>query len=104
VRKDRRFKRYEKQQPGHRVQSDVKFIEPLTSASTAASSLAGSGTRSGRRGKYYPFTAIDDGTRLRVLCIYPQLNQKTAIQFVDYVLGRLPFKVGVIQTDNGAEF
>jgi transposase len=28
VRKDRRWKRYEKQQPGHRVQIDVKFIEP----------------------------------------------------------------------------
>lgn len=34
----------------------------------------------------------------------PQLNQKTAIQFVDYILTRLPFGVDVIQTDNGAEF
>jgi hypothetical protein len=41
----------------------------------------------GRRGKYYQFTAIDDCTRLRVLRIYPQCNQNTAIQFVDYVLG-----------------
>jgi hypothetical protein len=32
----------------------------------------------------------------------PQLNQKTAIQFADYVLERLPFRVEVIQTDNGA--
>jgi hypothetical protein len=39
-----------------------------------------------------------------VLRIYPALNQKTAIQFVDYVLERLPFWVEVIQTDNGAEF
>jgi transposase InsO family protein len=39
-----------------------------------------------------------------VLRIYPQLNQKTAIQFPDYVLSRLPFQVEVIQTDNGAEF
>jgi transposase InsO family protein len=99
-RRDRKWKRYEKQQPGHRVQIDVKFIEPLASTGTAA----GSGARLGRRGKYYQFTAIDDCTRLRVLRIYPQLNQKTAIQFVDYVLGRLPFSVEVIQTDNGAEF
>jgi hypothetical protein len=28
-RRDRKWKRYEKQQPGHRVQIDVKFIEPL---------------------------------------------------------------------------
>ena len=33
-----------------------------------------------------------------------QLNQKTAIQFTDYVLEKLPFVVQVIQTDNGSEF
>jgi transposase InsO family protein len=85
---DKRWQRYEKQQPGHRVQIDVKFVRPLR----------------GARKKYYQFTAIDDCTRLRVLRIYDRLNQKTAIQFVDYVLERLPFLVQVIQTDNGAEF
>lgn len=93
-RHDKRWKRYEKQLPGHRVQIDAKFIEPIASA----------GGRRGGRNKYYQFTAIDDCTRLRVLRIYPQLNQKTAIQFLDYVLQRLPFQVQVIQTDNGAEF
>ena len=39
-----------------------------------------------------------------MLRIYPQLNQKTAIQFVDYVIDRLPFQVELIQTDNGTEF
>jgi transposase InsO family protein len=39
-----------------------------------------------------------------VLRIYPGLNQKTAIQFVDYVLERLPFVVQVIQTGYGSEF
>ncbi|MGD0852357.1 MAG: integrase core domain-containing protein [Acidimicrobiales bacterium] len=39
-----------------------------------------------------------------MLRIYPKNDQKTAIQFVDYLLERLPFKVEVIQTDNGAEF
>jgi transposase InsO family protein len=87
-RHDRRWKRYEKPLPGHRVQIDVKFIAPVA----------------GARRKHYQFTAIDDCTRLRVLRIYPQLNQKTAIQFADYVLERLPFRVEVIQTDNGAEF
>ena len=110
-RRDRKWKRYEKQQPGHRVQIDVKFIEPLASAAactttgnSADAAVVGGEVRSGRRGKYHQFTAIDDCTRLRVLRIYPQCNQKTAIQFVDYVLGRLPFRVEVIQTDNGAEF
>jgi transposase InsO family protein len=89
-RHDRRWKRYEKPLPGHRVQLDVKFIQPLRGAPKAK--------------KYYQFTAIDDCTRLRVLRIYPKLNQQTAIQFLDYVLERLPFRVEVIQTDNGPEF
>jgi transposase InsO family protein len=83
-----RWKRYEKPQPGHQVQIDVKFIAPLK----------------GSRKRYYQFTAIDDCTRLRVLRLYDRLNQKTAIQFVDYVLERLPFRVEAIQTDNGSEF
>jgi transposase InsO family protein len=87
-RHDRRWKRYEKPLPGHRVQIDVKFIEPLA----------------GSRKKHYQFTAIDDCTRIRVLRIYPRNNQKTAIQFIDYVLEKLPFRVEMIQTDNGAEF
>lgn len=91
---DKRWKRYEKQLPGHRVQMDVKFIEPV----------AGADMRGKRRKKYYQFTAIDDCTRLRVLRVYPTLNQDTAIQFADYVIQRLPFKVEIIQTDNGSEF
>jgi transposase InsO family protein len=83
-----RWKRYEKPLPGHRVQVDVKFIEPLP----------------GTRKKHYQYTAIDDCTRIRVLRIYPRNDQKTAIQFLDYVLEKLPFRVEVIQTDNGAEF
>ena len=63
---------------------DVKFVEPLKTAARPAV---------GRRTKYYQFTAIDDCTRLRVLRIYPRCDQKTAIQFVDYVLERLPFPV-----------
>jgi transposase InsO family protein len=88
VRYRERWKRYEKPEPGHQVQIDVKFIAPLQ----------------GSRRKHYQFTAIDDCTRLRVLRIYDQLGQKTAIQFVDYVLEKLPFHVQRIQTDNGSEF
>lgn len=36
--------------------------------------------------------------------IYDKCNQVTSIQFLDYVLEKLPFRVEVIQTDNGAEF
>jgi transposase InsO family protein len=92
---DKRWQRYEKQLPGHQLQIDVKFVEPLKDAPKPAV---------GRRTKYYQFTAIDDCTRLRVLKIYPKCDQKTAIQFLDYVLERMPFQVQQIQTDNGSEF
>jgi transposase InsO family protein len=88
-RHDRKWKRYEKPMPGHAVQVDVKFIAPLSSTS---------------RKKYYQFTAIDDCTRLRVLRIYDKLNQKTAIQFADFLLDKFPFRIEAIQTDNGSEF
>ncbi|MEX5258384.1 IS481 family transposase [Kocuria arenosa] len=89
-RTETRWKRYEKQRPGHQLQVDVKFIEPLGQA--------------GKAKKYYQYTAIDDCTRLRVLRAYPRNDQKTAIQFTDYVLAKLPFAVERIQTDNGQEF
>lgn len=84
----KRWKRYEKQQPGHRLQMDVKFLERIP----------------GTRKRLYQFTAIDDCTRIRVLRIYDACNQKTAIDFFNRVLRRLPFRVRVLQTDNGAEF
>lgn len=83
-----RWTRYEKPQPGHRLQVDVKFLERIP----------------GTRKRLYQFTAIDDCTRLRVLKIFDACNQTAAIQFVDDVLHRLPFRVLTIQTDNGAEF
>ena len=84
----KRWQRYEKPQPGHRLQMDVKFLERIP----------------GSRKRLYQFTAIDDCTRIRVLKVYDACNQRTAIQFVDEVLRRLPFRIFVIQTDNGAEF
>ncbi|MFF5979481.1 IS481 family transposase [Streptomyces olindensis] len=89
-RRSLRWKRYEKQRPGHQLQVDVKFIEPLG--------------QSGRKKRYYQYTAIDDCTRLRVLRAYPRNDQQSAIQFIDYVLAKLPFAVDQVQTDNGQEF
>jgi transposase len=81
----KRWQRYEKPQPGHRLQLDVKFLERIP----------------GTRRRLYQFTAIDDCTRVRVLKIYDACNQRTAILFIDEVLRRLPFRVHVVQTDNG---
>jgi hypothetical protein len=61
-RHQRRWKRYEKQRPGHQLQIDVTFVEPIT-------------TDTGRKRRFYQYTAIDDCTRLR---IYPRSDQKTA--------------------------
>ena len=83
-----RWKRYEKPQPGHRLQVDVKFLERIP----------------GTRRRLYQFTAIDDCTRIRVLKLYDQCNQSAAVSFIDEVRRRLPFRVHVVQTDNGAEF
>jgi transposase-like protein len=52
----------DQQRPGHQPQVDVKFIEPLG--------------QTGRRKKYYQFTAIDDCTRLRVLRAYPRWTRR----------------------------
>ena len=70
------------------MQLDVKFLERIP----------------GTRRRLYQFTAIDDCTRIRVLKIYDACNQRTAAQFIDEVVRRLPFRVHVVQTDNGAEF
>src|SRR3984893_1675574 len=67
---------------------DVKFLERIA----------------GSRKRLYQFTDIDDCTRIGVLQIYDACNQTSAIRFVDEVIRRLPFRVLVIQTDNGAEF
>jgi transposase InsO family protein/transposase-like protein len=89
-RRETRWKRYEKQRPGHQIQVDVKFIEPLG--------------QKGRKKRYYQYTAIDDCTRLRVLRAYPRNDQPTAIAFIDHVLSKLPFAADHVQTDNGQEF
>jgi len=84
----RRWQRYEKPQPGHRLQLDVKFLERIP----------------GTRRRLYQFTAFDECTRIRVLKVYDACNQRTAILFIDEVIRRLPFRLHVVQTDNGAEF
>jgi transposase InsO family protein len=84
----KRWQRYEKPQPGHRLQMDVKFLERIP----------------GTKKRLYQFTAIDDCTRIRVLKIYDACNQTASVDFADEVIRRLPFRIQLVQTDNGAEF
>jgi len=83
-------KRYVKSTPGHHVQIDVKF--------------AFFKDESGKTIKRYQFTAIDDATRIRALKIYLKHNQESAINFIDYVLDKFPFRIHTVRTDRGHEF
>jgi len=83
-------KRYEKQVPGHHIQIDVKFLI-----------FKGKG---GSVVKRYQYTAIDDATRIRALKVYSRHNQANAIDFVEYVVEKFPFRIQCIRTDRGHEF
>ena len=82
--------RYEKQVPGHQIQVDVKFLK-----------FDG---KDGKSIKRYQYTAIDDATRIRALKIYDRHNQANAIDFINTVIARFPFRIREVRTDNGHEF
>jgi transposase InsO family protein len=83
-------RRYAKQVLGHQIQVDVKFLNLKT--------------KDDRKIRRYQFTAIDDATRVRALKIYQRHNQKSAIDFIDYVIEKFPFRIHTIRTDRGHEF
>jgi transposase InsO family protein len=83
-------RRYAKEVPGHHDQVDVKFLSLKTAA--------------GGYVRRFQYTAIDDATRIRALRIYARHNQASAIDFIDYVVEKFPFRVHTIRTDRGHEF
>lgn len=83
------IKRYAKQVSGHRIQTDVKFLNFQ---------------KDGKSIRRYQYTAIDDSTRARALRIYERHNQANAIDFMNYVIERFSFRIHAVQTDNGHEF
>lgn len=52
----------------------------------------------------FQYTAIDDATRIRALKIYERHTQENAIDFINYVVEKFPFRIATIRTDNGHEF
>lgn len=66
---------------------DVKFLERIR----------------GRRKRLYQFTAIDDCTGIRFLKVYDACTQTMAINFINEVIRRFPFRILVVRTDNGVE-
>jgi transposase len=83
-------RRYSKEVPGHHIQVDVKFVSLRNFE--------------GNRVRRFQYTAIDDATRIRAMKIYPGHNQKNAINFIDYVIEKFPFRIHTIRTDRGHEF
>ena len=83
-------RRYAKKVPGHHIQVDVKFLNLRTEDDSKI--------------RRYQFTAIDDATRVRALKIYQRHNQKSAIDFIDYVVEKFPFRIHTVRTDRGHEW
>jgi len=54
--------------------------------------------------KRYQFTAIDDASRIRALKMFNRHNQNSAIEFIDYMIEKFPFRIYTIRTDRGHEF
>jgi transposase InsO family protein len=90
VKRTTHSKRYAKQVPGHHVQADVKFLCFKD--------------MDGKRIKRFQYTAIDDATRIRALKIYSKHTQINAMDFIDYVVDKFPFRIKTIRTDRGHEF
>ncbi|MGV3345805.1 IS481 family transposase [Enterobacteriaceae bacterium LUAb1] len=84
------IKRDEKRVPGHHVQVDVKFLNFRD--------------EDGKKVRRFQYTAIDDATRIRALKVYEKHNQECAIDFINYVVDKFPFRIKMIRTDNGHEF
>jgi hypothetical protein len=52
----------------------------------------------------YQYTAIDDATRVQALKVYRRHTQANAIDFINYVVEKFPFRIRTIRTDRGHEF
>lgn len=83
-------KRYNQQVPGHQIQVDVKFLTFIAEKR--------------KKIRRFQYTAIDDATRIRALKIYARHTQANAIDFIDHVIDKFPFRISEVRTDNGHEF
>lgn len=80
--------------PGERIQVDVKYV-PQECMSRELKEL-------GER--YYQYTAIDEYTRMRYTYFCKEHNTYESTVFINKLIKYFPFKVELIQTDNGFEF
>jgi transposase InsO family protein len=73
--------------PGELVEIDVKYVP---------------GRIAGKR--YYQYTAIDTASRWRYLAVYEEQSTAYSIHFLRDVLGRFPYPITGVKTDNGSVF
>jgi transposase InsO family protein len=76
---------FEKPHPGDSVQIDVKVVTV-------------------KARKCFQYTALDDCTRLRVLRLSREQNQRSSLAFLEQVRQSFPFPIRKVQTDHGTEF
>lgn len=73
--------------PGEMIEIDVKYVPK---------NIGGK--------RYYQFTAIDWASRWRLLKIYDDMGNGSAIAFAKELIDKAPFKIVAIKTDNGSLF
>lgn len=75
--------------PGQKVQIDVKYVPGYCVAGET---------------KYYQYTAIDEYTRLVYREMYDEHSTYSSQDFIRKVVKFFPFKIELVQTDNGTEW
>ena len=75
--------------PGQKVQIDVKFVPSRCVAGET---------------KYYQYTAIDEYSRLVYREMYEEHSTYSSQDFIRKVIAFYPFKIELVQTDNGTEW
>lgn len=75
--------------PGQKVQIDVKFVPWQCIAGET---------------KYYQYTAIDEYTRLVYRELYDEHSTYSSRDFICKVIEFFPFRIELVQTDNGTEW
>lgn len=89
---DRRYP--ELMTPGEKVQIDVKEVPYCC--------LRGAAKRDQKH--LYQWTAIDECTRYRFIYCFEEHTPENSVRFLNMLKTAFPFKIQVVQTDNGTEF
>lgn len=82
TKRKRKYKRYEKDLPGERVQLDTVKVAP----------------------GIYQYTAIDDHSRVLVADVFKRISAKNTLKFLEFLIEAFPVPIQTIQTDRGSEF